>query len=260
MSSSFSFRTTPGREEYRERFQSQLEAWFSLSKPSATDLEFSFESSAVFSSNIEGNTVDLNSYMNQKQIKTKFKPHKEVEEINDLLEAYKFARTHPLNEANFLNAHKLLSRSFLIKSKRGKYRDDRMGVFSTKGLIYVAVEPENLVPEMERFWAELSEFTGKQPDITDFFYFSSLAHLRLAQLHPFFDGNGRIARLVEKWLLAAGIGESAWGIQSERFYKENRDMYYRNIDLGVNYYELDFSKITGFLEMLPNSLQFSHEK
>lgn len=257
MSNSFSFRSMPGHAGYREKFAPVLQKWLSASREPKSDLQFSFESSAVFSSNIEGNTVDLNSYMNQKQIKTKFKSHKEVAEISDLVEAYRFASENPLNEANFLNAHKLLSRSFLIKSKRGKYRDDRMGVFSTQGLIYVAVEPENLGREMDIFWKETGELTGELLDTVDLFYFASLANLRLAQLHPFFDGNGRIARLFEKWFLSAGIGEQAWSIESERFYKENRDQYYKNINLGVNYYELDFSRAAGFLDMLPDSLNYS---
>lgn len=259
MPDNFSLLSAPGRDDYREKFSVTLEAWLSGFGKAPVDLQFSFETSSVFSSNIEGNTVDLNSYMNQKLIKTKFKPQKEMAEINDLVEAHKFARENPLNEANFLHAHKLLSRSFLIKSKRGNYRDDRMGVFSTKGLVYVAVEPEFLPAEMERFWAEVEEILRKHSNVTDVFYFASLAHLRLAQIHPFFDGNGRIARLFEKWFLSAGIGEQAWSIESERFYKENRDIYYRNINLGVNFYELDFSKISGFLEMLPNALHSFNE-
>jgi Fic family protein len=33
-----------------------------------------------------------------------------------------------------------------------------------------------------------------------------LIHLRLAQIHPFRDGNGRAARLIEKWFVAEKLG------------------------------------------------------
>jgi hypothetical protein len=57
---------------------------------SEQNIEFGYstKSSAVYSSNIEGNTVDLNTYMNHKLSKQKFKPSKEIEEIDDLVKAY----------------------------------------------------------------------------------------------------------------------------------------------------------------------------
>jgi len=92
------------------------------------DLNYRVQSSAVFSSNIEGNTIDLNSYMNTKLAKEAFKPQKQLQEIEDLVEAYNFAQFNLLNEDNFLKIHQTLSKSFLIKSKRGNYRSERMVV------------------------------------------------------------------------------------------------------------------------------------
>ena len=46
------------------------------------------KSSAVFSFNIEGNSIDLNSFMNYKSNHDKFKAEKEIEEIEDLIDAY----------------------------------------------------------------------------------------------------------------------------------------------------------------------------
>ncbi len=42
------------------------------------DLRYQIQASAVYSSNIEGNTIDLNTFMNYKQFKTKAKPQKEL--------------------------------------------------------------------------------------------------------------------------------------------------------------------------------------
>ena len=47
------------------------------------DLNYQTQVSAVYSSNIEGNTIDLNSFMNFKQFQTKAKPQKELQEIED---------------------------------------------------------------------------------------------------------------------------------------------------------------------------------
>lgn len=79
------------------------------------------KASAVYSSNIEGNSVDLNSYMNYELSRTNSKPGKEIEEIENLIAAYGFAQQNWLTEANLLHCHKGFSATFLIKSKRGAY-------------------------------------------------------------------------------------------------------------------------------------------
>ena len=56
------------------------------------DLAYQTQASAVYSSNIEGNTIDLNSFMNYRQFQTKAKPQKELREIEDLIRAYNFAQ------------------------------------------------------------------------------------------------------------------------------------------------------------------------
>jgi Fic family protein len=80
-------------------------------------------------------------------------------------------------------------------------------------------------------------------------------HLRFAHIHPFSDGNGRTARLVEKWFLAQKLGKNYWKIQSEKHYWENRQKYYEAINCGVNFYELDYSMCIDFAEILVESLK-----
>jgi len=98
--------------------------------------EYLTKSSSVYSSNIEGNSIDLNSYMNYEMNKDKFKAGKEIEEIEDLIEAYEFAQTNKLNEKNLINCHKIFSETLLIRSKRGKYRIEQVRVFGKSGLTY----------------------------------------------------------------------------------------------------------------------------
>lgn len=57
-----------------------------------------------------------------------------------------------------------------------------------------------------------------------------LAHLYIAWIHPFGDGNGRVARLIEFQLLVqAGIPIPAAHLLSD-FYNKTRDAYYRELD------------------------------
>ncbi|MDD3793949.1 MAG: Fic family protein [Candidatus Gracilibacteria bacterium] len=217
------------------------------------NLDFSFliESSSVFSSNIEGNTLDLNSFMNAKMNKVKTK---DVEEIESLIEAYNFAQKNKLDEKNFLYTHLLSSKTILIKSKRGVYRNEKVGVFGRNGLVYLAIEAEKVSEEMKKLFEDIEKLLKKDLSAEEIFYYASMIHLVFVHIHPFSDGNGRTARLLEKWFLVSKLGDNFWKIESERYYKENREKYYQNINLGVNYYEIDYDKCLGFLHMLPESL------
>lgn len=78
--------------------------------------------------------------------------------------------------------------------------------------------------------------------------------LRL-KIHPFDDGNGRCARLLEKWFLAEKLGAKAWLIQSGKNYYMQHRTYYTNIRLlGLEYDTLDYSAALPFLRMLPASI------
>ena len=81
------------------------------------------EASSVFSSNIEGNTLDLNSFMNARMKKEKPKDAKEIE---DLISAYIFAQASNLSEKNFLKTHILSSKILLPISQRGRYREGKV--------------------------------------------------------------------------------------------------------------------------------------
>lgn len=217
--------------------------------------EYLTKSSAVYSSNIEGNNIDLNSYMNYEMNKDKFKVGKEIEEIEDLIEAYGFAQNNKLNEKNLLKCHKIFSDTFLIRSKSGKYRIEQVGVFGKTGLAYMAVEPEFVGKEMKMFFQDINELISSDLTKIEVFCHASLIHLRFAHIHPFRDGNGRAARLIEKWFVAEKLGRDFWEMPSEEFYKKNQAKYYETINLGVNFYELNYDKCIGFLEMLPKCLK-----
>lgn len=219
-----------------------------------TDLGYQTQASAVYSSNIEGNSIDLNSFMNYKLAAKDLNPQKEIQEIEDLVQAYEFAQSNELNEANFLHCHKVFSKLLLPQEKQGKYRKDKVGVFGQHGLVYLAVEPEFVEKEMTEFYASIDELLKKELSIPLVFYHASLLHLKFVHIHPFSDGNGRAARLLEKWFISQKLGKEFWKLLSEKHYKEHQNDYYMNINLGVNYYELDYNKCLPFLIMLPQSL------
>ncbi len=213
------------------------------------------KASAVYSSNIEGNSIDLNSFMNYELSKDKFINGKEIEEIENLIDAYGFAQKNGITETNFLTCHRILSETLLIKSKRGNYRIEQVGVFGKSGIAYLAIEPEFVEKEMKLFFSDISVLLSSRLTKQEVFYYASLVHLRFVHIHPFRDGNGRAARLLEKWFISEKLGKDFWKIPSEKHYKINQKKYYETINLGLNFYELNYDKCLGFLELLPNCLR-----
>lgn len=218
---------------------------------------FSFYTSvaSVYSSKIEGEAIELDSYIKHKKFGIEFSPDY-TKKIDDLYDAYTFAKTNELTKENIALAHVLLSKNLLSKNNQGKYRTQNMYVSTTDGRIdYVATSPFEVETEMKKFYHDLKCLLDTEMSIEKVFFYASMIHLVFVKIHPWNDGNGRSARLVEKWFLAQKLGDKAWFIQSEKMYYQEHQNYYSNIRaLGLEYLSLDYKKGLPFLLMLPSAL------
>lgn len=125
---------------------------------------------------------------------------------------------------------------------------------------YIAASHDAVKSEMEKLYNDLQIIMKMKLSLQETFYFASSLHLVFVKIHLFDDGNGRTARLIEKWLLAEKLGEQAWLIQSEKNYYLNHQAYYKNIRLlGMEYETLNYSKALPFLLMLPRSLGMNEQ-
>lgn len=249
--------------EYLEEFMKSFPASCldTLSKLHATpefsqeDFDFYIIASSLYSSKIEGNTLDADSFFRNRG-KNSFPKKKELQEIEELVNAYRFAAENKLTKANFLQTHNILSQSILPKKERGKIRREQVGVRDSSTLrpIYLAVEPEFVDVELTKLFSDIDKLLEAQLSVQEVFYIASMVHLWIAKIHPFMDGNGRSARLIEKWFLVSKLGKSLWAVNSEKYYWDNRPAYYENIALGFNYYALHWDRCLPFLNMLVKSI------
>lgn len=218
---------------------------------------FSFYTSvsSVFSSKIEGEEIDLDSYIKHKKFGIEFLPDY-TKKIDDLYNAYTFAKSNVLNKKNIEKAHKLLGKHIVAKHFQGKIRKCNMYVATPDGKIeYVAAKPFEVESEMKKFHEDIDLLVKAKLNIQEVFFFASLIHLVFVKIHPFNDGNGRTGRLLEKWFLAQKLGDKAWFIDSERCYYQQHQGYYNNLRaLGLEYQELNYGKALPFLLMLPMAL------
>jgi Fic family protein len=216
--------------------------------------------SAVFSSKIEGEDIELDSFIKYKRLGIEYQPDY-TRKIDDLYNAYCFARKNRLNPESILIAHAELTKHILSKGQQGRFRNGNMFVMTDDGKIeYVAATPNKIVAEMEKLYDDINSLTDSSLSLAETFFYASMLHLVFVKIHPFNDGNGRTARLIEKWFLAEKLGEKAWFLQSERYYYDNHSSYYGNIrNLGLEYDELSYSKALPFLKMLCRTINYTKQ-
>ncbi|MCD6116380.1 Fic family protein [bacterium] len=131
-----------------------------------------------------------------------------------------------------------------------KYREEPVGVFGTSSLVYLAIEPEFLAGKMKIFCDDITELLSGVLTEREVFHYASLIHLKFVHIHPFMDGNGRAARLLEKFFVSEKSGQKFWRIPSEQYYKEHQNEYYQTVNIGANFYELDYYKCSDFFSAL----------
>jgi Fic family protein len=182
-------------------------------------------------------------------------------EIVNLREAYNLLRKIPpqpqvmaISEPEIKDLHKIITRD--VGSKKnipGVYRDHLVQVGDVAhGGVY---SPPKIRKDIETLmkaivvWLNGSEMAKLDPPIR-----AALAHFHLGQIHPFGDGNGRTARLVEAYLLQASGIKYVPPLLSN-FYYRNMDEYYRVYSKSIRNKENDRTDflefvLKGFIESL----------
>lgn len=206
--------------------------------------------SSVYSSKIEGEEIDFDSFFKHKFMNVGYKPDY-TKKADDLVLAYEFALENDLNLKNVLIAHEKLSDNLLPKGERGKIRNNPMFVLNSEDRIeYVATDPKNVKIELDKLFEDISILINSSLTTAEVFYFASYIHLAFVKIHPLQDGNGRTARLIEKWFLCSKLGAKIVAIDLEKNYYTNSNMYYKNIKvLGLEYEKLEYKNAYNFLCM-----------
>lgn len=243
-------------DDYLKNQKITLVKHFNKIKKNQIPFGYSIESSAVYSSMIEGNIMDFDTYLKYAHSGMNNKS-KSFTEIEDLKNAYLFAKANTITFDNFLESHKIITKTVLENNADyvGVIRNKDVYIFSNGVKLYTGTNPNFVLTETQKLISDINILVERDLTISEVFYYAAYIHLMLAKIHPFADGNGRTARLLEKWFLSKKLGEKAWIIQTEKMYQTNLKKYYTRIHLGATYETLNFNLLVSFLLMLPVALR-----
>jgi Fic family protein len=162
----------------------------------------------------------------------------------DYLEKLATSPDVPITESDIKQIHTLVLKDIDDKNA-GAYRVVQVEI---SGSDYKPPEPPVVIEKMEEFSAWLEEASLAQQDLSKVILNSAVAHTWFVTIHPFIDGNGRVARLLMNLLLMRN------GFPIAIITKEDRRRYYDSLE------ESQASDLSPFVALLVECVHESLEE
>lgn len=194
---------------------------------------------ALATTAIEGNTLSEEeiALIHKGKSLPLSKQYMEIE-VKNVLNALNLLRNRIVDDCNTQLLNKNLIKEFhiLIGKGLGENFAAIPGEFRkhnvTVGHVYKAPDHQDVESLINSFceWSKVEFHYEKGQTFSTAIIQAIVSHVYIAWIHPFGDGNGRTARLLEFYLLLrAGVPDIAAHILSN-FYNSTRSEYYRKLD------------------------------
>lgn len=157
--------------------------------------------------------------------------------------------SNEITEENIFELYRMTVGDFLEgqdRLLRGKfYRHDSVFIIGGK------VEHRGLeYQKLPKYMAQLIKFAGSNSSMDDLLK-AAIIHFYFAYLHPYFDGNGRMARLIHLWYLVRQGYPAALFIPFSSYINKSKNAYYHAFtQIAKNY------KISALLDVTPFLVYF----
>lgn len=214
------------------------------------------------STSIEGNKLAQFEVGKVLEGKTVRAPQKDILEVENYYKALKLLdelakKKGAITEAEILSLHKAVVEGLSEKEKVGKFRPADVYVLDDLGggreMLRFKAPSASQVRRLINYllvWLEKSKKQDIHPIIR-----AGILHLQFVTIHPFTDGNGRVARLLTQLQLYRDSWDFRKILVLEDYYNRDRMSYYNaeNRSQGKNYQkDMDFTDwleyfTTGFL-------------
>ena len=219
-----------------------------------------------YSTMIEGNRLDPEQIKEVLTLKGHFsgreRDEREVKAYYAALAQFEqyAAQNHPVTEKVIQTLHALVMNDGRTKVIPTPYRDDQNVIKdgATNTIVYMPPESHDVPALMKGLISWIKENNNLPCPII-----AAIAHYQFATIHPYYDGNGRTARLLTTLILHLG-GYDLKGLYSlEEYYAKNLIAYYRAISIGPShnyYFGRAESDITAWIEYFVSGMAFAFEK
>lgn len=148
----------------------------------------------------------------------------DIQEVKNAYEAYEsLSKIDPYSLEDLKKIHGIMT--FLTVERNGQFRNHGEGVYDGDRCIFRA-PPQNMVPQLME---QLFEWMNISRNKVHPLILSSIFHYELLFIHPFSDGNGRMARIWQSAIL------SKWKeifeyVPIESLIKKYQEEYYETIN------------------------------
>lgn len=196
------------------------------------------------STEIEGNRLNMQQVSALYAHRKVDAPDRDIHEVKNYLNALKYIeqvvnKKLKITEKIILKIHKLVTAKTLHAESCGYYR---------KGPIYVVRRRLGMPQEIMYTGPDAKKVPKLMTDLIDWLQKSGdkdinpiivagIAHLEIAAIHPFNDGNGRTARALATLILYERGYDFRRLFALEDYYNTNRQEYYKAINVGKNFQE-----------------------
>lgn len=197
-----------------------------------------------FSTKIEGNTLTRDQVTQALNTKKNRKTTRDLNEVLNYSRVRKSLRTwsnknRELNESWVLSHHHELLTGLVSPKLRGHYRQAQCVIQDTKtsAIVYMAADFKD-VPQLMKgllAWLKMQKIQK-----TSALLLAAQFHFEFVTIHPFMDGNGRLARLLTNAILwDAGYDVERFAAL-EKQHEKNRGSYYSSLRAlqAHNYYDI----------------------
>jgi len=142
------------------------------------------------------------------------------------------------------------------KAKATEYRDGQNVIrdAATGAIIYLPPEAKDVARLMKEMFAWLAKSEKEDIPVP---IVAGVSHYQFVTIHPFYDGNGRAARMLATWILYRGLYDLGKFFSLEEFYAEDLNGYYEALQTHPkhNYYDgRDRADITPWLEYFTHAM------
>lgn len=194
---------------------------------------------------IEGNPLTLEEVSKLAQGREITATRKAKQEVLNYLKVLenidKYQENKKIDEENMLKMHKDITRDTLENPEwEGRYRDIQVYVGNRiTGEVIFTPPPPKKVPSLAREfipWLNSEESYQIHPVLT-----AGIAHYWLVWIHPFVDGNGRIARALATLILYLREFDIKRFFVLDDYYDSDRRAYYDALE-SINQKTLDLTK------------------